>query len=197
MSDDYAVLTHIPLHNGMSCRTPGGLTPLVHASDPAISVMTDFRKVTPITIEPGLSIDTAIRKMKAVGVRLLLVPDRDDNIIGIISASDIQGERAFKLSHDTGLTRAQIRVEMLMVPLAEVMAMDMITVNDARVGHIINSLRKLERHHTLVVEEDQDTGEQVIRGLFSITHISKLLGHDVSDAEYAAHSLAEVQHELG
>jgi len=197
MTDDYAVLSHIPLTPGIPCRTPGGLSPLVHANDPAISVMTDFSKVTPVTIEPEMNIHTAIRKMREAGVRLLLVPDLDDNIIGIITATDIQGERAFKLSQDLGIARTDIRVSMLMMPLDKVMAMDLVTVLDARVGHIINSLRKLERHHTLVVETDRITGRQVIRGLFSISHVSKLMGRDVSQVEFAAHSLAEVQHELG
>jgi CBS domain len=197
MNDEYAVLSHITLHAGMPCQRPGGLMPHVNAGDPAISVMTDFRKVTPVTIEPGLSIDTAIRKMKASGVRLLLVPDRDDRIIGIITASDIQGERPFRLGQELGVARADIRVEMLMVPLDRVMAVDMVTVHDACVGHIIVSLRKLERHHTLVVETDRDSGIQMIRGLFSISHISKMMGHEVAHVEYPAHSLAEVQQELG
>jgi len=130
-------------------------------------------------------------------VRLLLVPDLDDNITGIITASDIQGEQAFKLVKEQGIARAEIRVGMLMTPLDRIVAMDMATVLDACVGHIINSLLGYERRHTLVVEADQLSGTRVIRGLFSISHISKLMGHDVSRPEFAAHTLAEVQHELG
>jgi hypothetical protein len=33
--------------------------------------------------------------------------------------------------------------------------------------------------------------------MFSTTQVSKLLGHDITDPEYAAHTLAEVQRELG
>jgi CBS domain-containing protein len=159
--------------------------------------MTDFSKVTPVTIEPGLSIDMALRKMKETGVRLLLVPDRDDNIAGIITAYDIQGERPLRPGEGKGIAHADIRVQMLMTPLDEVMAMDMLTVRDARVGHIITTLRKNESKYTLVIETDRISGAQVIRGLISISYISKLMGHDVMDVEFAAHSLAEVQHTLG
>ena len=197
MAEEYAALSHIPLRRGMPCVTPAGLTPLVRASDPAIKVMTDFRKVTPVTIEPGVGIIAAISKMKAVGVRLLLVPDQDDQIIGIITATDIQGERAFKLSQEAGIPRTDIKVEMLMLPLDQVMAMDMVTVSGACVGHIIASLHRLERRHTLVVETDPVTDRRLIRGLFSISNISKLMGQDIARPEYATHSLAEVQHELG
>ncbi len=196
MTDDYAVLTRVALGAGIPCRTPDGLT-LVHADDPAISVITDFTRVTPVTIEPGLSIDLAMRKMKEAGVRLLLVTDREDNIAGIVSAWDIQGEQPLRLSQDKGIAHADIRVQMLMTPLDKVMAMDMITVRDARVGNIINSLRNNECKYALVIETDRISGAQVIRGLFSISYISKLMGHDVMDVEFAAHSLAEVQHKLG
>jgi len=197
MTNDYAVLSHTRLRTGMPCHTPDGLTPLVHAGDPAISVFTDFRQVTPVTIEPGMSIEAAMSKMKAAGVRLLLVPDHEDNIIGLISSTDIQGERPLKLSQDLGIPHHGIQVRMLMTPLDKVIAMDMVTVLDARVGHIISTLRKHERQHILAVETDRVSGEHVIRGLFSISNISKLIGQDVSDPEYAAHSLAEVSHELG
>jgi len=197
MSDRYAVLSHVPLHAGMPCQTPDGLAPRVHDNAPAISVMTDFRKVTPVTIEPDLNIDAALRKMKEAGVRLLLVPDRDDHIIGIISASDIQGERPVQLGQELGIERADIKVHMLMAPLDRVMGMDLTTVLDACVGHIIAYLGSYERHHTLVVETDHDSGVQTIRGLFSISQISKMMGADVTQVEYPAHSLAEVQQELG
>jgi hypothetical protein len=37
----------------------------------------------------------------------------------------------------------------------------------------------------------------MIRGLFSTSQISRLVGQDITDPECAAHSLAEVFHELG
>jgi CBS domain containing-hemolysin-like protein len=197
MTDLYAALSHTRLHAGMRCHTPNGLAPLVHASDPAIRVMTDFRMTTPLTIEPGINIDTAMDKMKSAGVRLLLVPDREDRIIGIITAADIQGERPVKLSGDLRVPHKRIHVEMLMTPLDQVTAMDMITVRNARVGHIINTLRKLERRYMLVFEHDRLDGSRVIRGLFSASHISRLTGRDFSEPEHVAHSLAEVSHELG
>jgi CBS domain-containing protein len=197
MTNDFAVLSRITPRVGIPCRTPNGLTPLVYAEDPAISVMTDFSEVTPVTIEPGLGIDLALRKMKQAGVRLLLVTDRKDNIAGIITSYDIQGDWPLRLAQEQGIAHADMRVRMLMTPLDEVMAMDIITVRGACVGHIIRTLRDNESSYTLVIEIDRDSGEQLIRGLFSIAYISKLMGYDVMDAEFAAHSVAEVQRQLG
>ena len=197
MNDDYAVLSRLTPRVGIPCLAPDGLAPLVHAGDPAIGAMTDFSKVTPVTIEPGLGINLALRKMKQAGVRLLLVTDTKDNITGIITSYDIQGDMPLTLAREQGIAHADILVQMLMTPLDEVMAMDIITVRGARVGHIINTLRANESRYTLVIEADRASGAQEIIGLFSIAHISKLMGYDVMDAEFAAHSLAEVQQQLG
>ncbi|MFV1973093.1 MAG: CBS domain-containing protein [Thiohalobacterales bacterium] len=197
MIEGYSVLSHIPLKAGTPCHTPAGLTPLVHVDEPAARVMTDFRQVTPVTIEPGSRITTALDKMKMTGVRLLFVPDRDDHIIGIITAKDIQGERPVRLAQESGVLYGDISVEMIMTPLEEIIAVDLKSVEAARVGHIVNTLRSLERQHTLVVEVDRSTDQHLIRGMFSTTQISKLLGQDITDPEYAVHSFAEVQRELG
>lgn len=197
MTEQYAALSHTRLRRGIRCHTPHGLAPLVHASDPAIRVMLDFRLVTPLTIEPGMAIDAALDKMKAAGVRLLLVPDRDDNITGIITACDIQGERPVRMSEDLRIPRHHISVEMLMTPLDEVTAMDMITVRNARVGHIVHTLRDRECQHMLVVETDRTDSRQTLRGVFCLAEIGKLLGQDIGTSDHLAHSLAEVSHELG
>ncbi|MEZ5541639.1 MAG: CBS domain-containing protein [Pseudomonadota bacterium] len=197
MTEHYAALSHTRLRPGIPCHTPHGLTPLVHASDPAIRVMTDFRLVTPLTIEPGMTIDAALDKMKAAGVRLLLIPDRDDNIVGIITACDIQGEQPVRMSEELRLPRHSISVEMLMKPLDKVTAMDMITVRNARVGHIVHTLRDQECQHMLVVETGRTDHSQTLRGMFCLAEIGKLMGHEVGTPEHAAHSLAEVSHELG
>ncbi|UCC55522.1 MAG: CBS domain-containing protein [Gammaproteobacteria bacterium] len=197
MIEGYAVLPHVPLKPGIPCITPNGLRPLVHVHDTATRVMTDFRQITPVIVEPRSKITSALDKMKEKGVRLLLVTGRDDHIIGIITATDIQNESPIRLAQESGILYGDIRVEMIMTPLEEVGAIDMRSVSDACVGHIVNTLRSLERHHALVVEVDRKTGQQAIRGLFSTTHISKLLGQDITDPEYAAHSFAEVHRELG
>ena len=193
----YAVLAPVSLHSGTPCFTPSGWVPMAYIDDPAISVMTDFKEVVPVTIEPHFRIDTALRKMKVAGVRLLLVPDVDDNIIGIITAADILGDLSLKKGQELEMPHRDLHVDMIMTPLERMLAVDMVTVRDARVGHIISTLRNHERQHMLVVEIDRMTHQHMIRGLFSTSHISKLVSHDITDPEYAAHTLADVYHELG
>jgi CBS domain-containing protein len=193
----YAVLMPVTLSGGTPCETPSGWVPLAYIDDPAISVMTDFKSVVPVTIEPHFRIDAALQKMKVAGVRLLLVPDVEDNVVGVITAADIQGDLPLKKARELEVSHHDLHVEMIMTPLDRMLAVDMTTVRDARVGHIISTLRKYERQHMLVVEIDTMTRQHMIRGMFSTSRISRLVGQDITDPEYAAHSLAEVYHELG
>ena len=55
----------------------------------------------------------------------------------------------------------------------------MFAVRDARIGHIIGTLRKHERQHPLGVELRRDVPANIsIRGLFSTSQISKLFFKD-------------------
>ena len=156
--------------------------------------MTDFNFVHPVTISPDASIDVALQKMKTAGVRLLLVTNEADEIIGIVTARDIMGEKPIKIVEQTRTQRSQIRVSTVMTPQQHIDVLNMISVRNAEVGHIIETLRQLERQHILVVQVGSDGAQRVV-GMFSTSRISKLLGVDVTEEVPPAHSLAEmVQH---
>ena len=55
--------------------------------------MTDFESTTAIIILPGDTVDEAHRRMIQRGVRLLLVVDEDRSVLGVITATDILGEK--------------------------------------------------------------------------------------------------------
>ena len=195
MAKKHAPLFHITLRGSVPCHTPAGREPLVQEDDPASTVMTDFRQVVPVTIEPYYTIDRARKKMKVAGVRLLLVPEEDDKIIGLITATDILGERPVKLIEETRISRENIRVDMIMTPVEQIEALRMMTVRHASVGQIVDTMQALRRQHLLVVESGQGSERLKIRGLFSASQISRLLGRDITDPEYAAESLAEINRE--
>lgn len=113
-------------------------------------------------------------------------------------ATDILGDLPLKKAHELGISHHDLHINMIMTPLDEVLAVDMVTVRDARVGHIISTLRKHGRQHMLVVKIDLMTRQHRIRGLYSTSQISKLVSHDITDPGYAAHTLAAgVYHEPG
>ncbi|MDH3637536.1 MAG: CBS domain-containing protein [Gammaproteobacteria bacterium] len=181
----------LPLAPRTSFSHPQDPPELVHLDSPALDVMTDFELVRPITITPDTTISRALERMKKAGVRLLLVTDERDEIIGMITAYDIQGEKPIKYAEEYRVENSALTVRMIMTPLDQIQVLNMLSVRDSQVGHIIETLRELEQQHVLAVEID-DVGQQRVRGLFSASQISKYLGRDIFEAEHVAHSLAEM-----
>ena len=196
MEREITSIPRVMLASGIACQSPDPVTAFVHENDPAVAVMTDFRIVNPITIEPMVSIDVALNKMKTVGVRLLLVTDAQDHIAGVITSYDVQGEKPIKYAEEHGISHDRINVAMLMAPLERIPAFDYDFVQQSLVRHVVATFAGLERPHALVIEFDKTSGRPSIRGMFSSTQISKLLGRGVYAPLHAGHSLADIQHEI-
>jgi signal-transduction protein with cAMP-binding, CBS, and nucleotidyltransferase domain len=190
-------ITTIPLvsvKSRITCDTPNHEDIIITENDPAITVMTDFTETTPVIIEADANLNAALQKMKAQSIRLLLVSGEQNHIIGVITAYDIQSEKPVQYGADNKIAVSEIQTAMLMTPLEQTPAFDFAFVKQALVRHVIHTMKELERPHTLVIET-QD--EQRIRGVFSTSRISKLLGRAVYQPLHAAHSLADIQQEIG
>ena len=191
MKHEYAVLPHVPLMPGSTTVRPDRARHLP-LDAPATEVMTDFRDRWAVTVEPGESIDDALERMKKNGVRMLLVVGEREEVVGLVTATDIQGERPVQLVREGGLTRAGITVAHIMVPQSAIEVFTYASVANARVGHVVATLHALERQHGLVVEVDDASGAHAVRGVFSTTEIGKRIGRAVSEVMSGAHSLAEL-----
>ena len=119
--------------------------------------------------------DKANAKMIHYGVRMLLVLDDADKVVGLITATDILGEKPIRFLENMGGTHADILVRDVMTPQRELEVLKMQDVMNAKVGHIAATLKQAGRQHAIVVEESDDGG-QAIRGLFSATQIARQLG---------------------
>lgn len=196
MDREITTLPLVTVNSGISTYSPDPDSAFVKENDPAERVMTDFKKVVPITVEPIVGIDLALNKMKTAGVRLLFVTDEQDHIAGVITSYDIQGEKPVKYSQEHGISHHLILVEMIMVPLEQIPAFDYDFVQQSLVRHVITTIQELERPYALVVEIDSHNGRQTIRGLFSSSQISKLVGKHIYKPLHVANSLAGIQQEL-
>ncbi len=180
-----------------------GIT-LVHLDSPATTVMTDFAFVTPVTTTPQTPIDTALKKMKMAGVRLLFVVNDIEEIIGLITATDILGQRPIKVTQQTRLQRSKITVASIMTPQSDIQVLDAARVNMAMVGDIVATLHAIGRQHALVAQMDFASRTHNVIGMFSTSHISKLLCADMvqnPSPDYSlaapAYSLAEIVEKMG
>lgn len=194
MSKQYYAIPTIQLKTDSVCEYPPGLPEVVHLDDPALDVMTDFKKYKPYTITLEGTIDEALIEMKACGVRSLLVTDKERHLLGLISSEDLLGEKPVKVMKERSITRADLQVNMLMTQQSYLEVMDFAKLGHAKIGDIVETLLKLQQHYVLVVEEHGE--KQCIRGLFSASQISRQLGKDVLHGLAEAHSRAEMEHDL-
>ena len=163
----------------------------VTMDSPAMSVMTDLRRVAAATIAPTESMDAAHAYMVQRGVRMLLAVDAQQQLAGLVTATDLLGEKPVELVHDRRMKQSEITVADIMTPADRLEAFDFASLKSARVGHVVASLQAARRHHALVVEADAQGGREV-RGIFSLTQIARQLGQPLSLPEQAA-SFAELE----
>ncbi|HET8611106.1 MAG TPA: CBS domain-containing protein [Burkholderiales bacterium] len=176
MLGDFAPLSSSLLQPGTSYHYPTQeMRERIGLADPALDVMTDLRRVTAIIIQPNETIDEARKRMIECGVRLLLVLDTQRKVVGLITATDILGEKPTLVVSERGCRRQDVLVGDIMTPQARLEVLDIRDVQHACVGHIVATLQKTGRQHAMVVEVGGD-GRQIVRGLFSATQIARQLG---------------------
>lgn len=167
----------------------------VELGDPAVRVMTDLKQVTAVTIGPEKTMDAARERMIKHGVRLLLVIDDEETVLGLATATDIQGEKPLQFIRKSGARREDILVRNIMTPQEKLEVLCMKDVAPAKVGHVVATLQKCGRQHALVVDTEGSGQKQRVRGIFSATHVSRLLGTEIQTVEIAQ-TFAEIQAQL-
>jgi len=178
---------------GVAVQPPGAYAPKpVRADSPAIEAMTDFRQVAAATTRATATVAHANELMIARGVRLLLVVDADRVVEGLITARDTMGEKPINLMRERGVVHGELTVADLMIPRADIDVIDIGVVLRAEVGHVIATLKEAGRQHALVVDRDQVTREEIVRGVYSATQIGRQLGVPLLAFELAR-TFAEIE----
>lgn len=164
----------------------------VNADSPAIEAMTDFTRVSVVTINPEATLATANASMIARGVRLLLVRGRDEELLGLITARDIHGERPLQVAQSRGTKANDLLVSDIMVPAGSIEIVYFRDAINLRVADVLDAMKAQGRQHVLVEDNDPSTGEARVRGIFSATQIGRLLGIPVQGFEVAS-TFAEIE----
>jgi CBS domain-containing protein len=192
---NYVPLDSVSLDSSVTYAQPSHLKlQPVSLDDPATKSMTDFRVATAVVILPGDTVAEAHRRMILRGVRLLLVVDQDRRVVGIVTATDILGEKPLQVVVHRGIQREELLVRDIMTPQQQLEALRYEDVRAAKVGHIVSTLRHAGRQHTLVLERGED-GRHFVRGLFSITQIARQLGVNIQTAQVAG-TFSEIEAQL-
>lgn len=155
-----------------------GLPEMIWLDNSALDAMTDLKRVRAVTVAPATPIDTALQKMIHTEVRLLLVTEVNDIILGLITARDIMEEKPVNYAAKARVSHDAILVEHIMTPADQIQVLQMADVMRASVGDIVLTLQDANRQHALVVEP-RENGAEIVRGIFSTTQIGKQLGADI------------------
>ena len=162
-------------------------------NQPALDVMTDLLLTTAVTISPDAGIESAEDRMRRRGVRLLFVLDSDSALAGLITASDLLGEKPLQYIERHGGKHRDIRVHDIMTPRERLEALKLADVQAAHIGNIVATLQRCGRQHALVVATIE--GREMVRGLFSASRIARQLGMEIVPAPIAQ-TFAEIEQEL-
>ena len=177
---EYSALKMTPLPAGARVAEPSP-PERVSLDDPAFSVMTDLRTVRAATTTPGELMSRAHAQMIQRGVRLLFVLDREGGVVGVITATDLLGEKPMRFMQSHGVTHSEIQVSDIMTPASMLEAIPFQDVAQMRVGHVVATHKAVHRQHLMVAE---DNGRRV-RGLFSMSQVARQLGLELQTMEVA------------
>ncbi|HEX2541205.1 MAG TPA: hypothetical protein VHM00_08990 [Caldimonas sp.] len=167
----------------------------VSVESPALDVMTDLTKVKAATTHPATTLRQAEQTMIYQGVRMLFVVTDMPSIEGLITATDLRGDKQMQVVHERNLRFDELCVADVMTELAALDAIDLERLKDACVGNAIATLKKLGRNHLLVLEHATARTPRRIRGVISRSQIERQLGRAI-DVTPIAQSFAEIERAL-
>jgi CBS domain-containing protein len=200
MTGDYLPLRHSMAKAGdqYTLPLPNAATP-VRLDSPALHVMTDLRKVGAVTIDGDASIDTANRTMIEQRVRALFVVGEARQVLGIITATDVLGERPIQFAQARGIRHHDVVVRDIMTPAERLEVLNLRDVEGARVGDMIATLKVAGRQHALAVETiaDKTAVRKAVCGIFSLTQLARQLGIPQHQMHDIARTFAEIEAVIG
>jgi signal-transduction protein with cAMP-binding, CBS, and nucleotidyltransferase domain len=191
--EQFSALTEINLKGvAVYAQAPKTGTNNVNLNSAAIEIMTDFHHTPAITIDSDVNIDDANAKMISFGIRSLIVINSKGQVVGIVTASDILGEKPMRVLQQRGGRHQDITVHDVMTASDQLFFVHYNDLLKAKVGQVLKTLRQSGRQHTLVLEELE--GNEVVRGIVSAAQIARQLG--VAYYNDVARTFAEIENAL-
>ena len=167
----------------------------VTADSPALEVMTDLTLVKAATIGPSTTLRQAEQTMVYQGVRMLFVVSDMPSIEGLITTTDLQGEKQMSLVHERSIHYDDLCVAVVMTGLSMLDAIDHDRMRTATVGDVIATLKRFGRNHLLVVQSSTPLSPRRVRGVISRAQIERQLGETV-EITPIANSFSEIERAL-
>ena len=167
----------------------------VTLDSPALEVMTDLTLVKAGTVSPTTGLRQAEKTMIYLGVRMLFVVSEMPTIEGLITSTDLRGDKQMRVVSERHLRFDELCVADVMNEVSLLDAVDHARIRTARVGHLVATLRHLGRNHLLVVEHFGAQASHRVRGVISRAQIERQLGTTI-EITPIANSFSEIERAL-
>lgn len=142
---------------------------LAHPDDPALSLFTDLHQSACVTASHRDGLDETLHLMMRAGVRMVFVSGVDGELVGMVTAEDLQGERPVQRASANRVQHHELTVADVMVPVHKWDAVAMSEVRSARLGDVAATMHEHGLRYLLVTQ--YKNGRTVLRGLFSASRL--------------------------
>ena len=167
----------------------------VTLASPALAVMTDLTRVKAATTHPRTTLRQAEQAMIYQGVRMLFVVTEMPFIEGLITATDLGGDKQMRVVHERHLHYDELCVADVMTEQGALDAIEYARVQAVVVGNIVATLQRVGRNHLLVVEAATAQTPRRVRGVISRSQVERQLGRPI-DITPIATSFSEIERAL-
>jgi len=158
-----------------SLPIPGFEPWYVRATNPALSVMIDFRTRSSVTVSETSTLDEALEHMKHTGVRCaFVIDDKRKAVVGMLTAYVILGEKPQQHMHFTRLSHDELQVKDIMQKISDWQVVDIRDIEQSTVGDVLEVFNETGVTH-LPVMETTETNVSRLRGLLSFAKVKRLL----------------------
>lgn len=154
---------------------------LIDPDAPANLAMTDFRAAPVVTTRSDTPISAALAHMKQSGARFAFVTGSGGDLVGSVTAYDIQGEKPLQYMNTIGCSEttcawADVQVGNIMEPVAEWRVLEYAQVVRMSVSEMLAMMTQTSLRYLVVVEGGTAPQTRQIRGLFSAARLQALMG---------------------
>jgi CBS domain containing-hemolysin-like protein len=195
MSQDFPLATfRVEPGTSIAQAEPWNTHP-VTLDSPALEVMTDLTLVKAATVHPTTGLRQAEQTMIYLGVRMLFVVSEMPTIEGLITSTDLRGDKQMRVVSERHLRFDELCVADVMTELSLLDAVDHARIRTARVGQLVATLQHVGRNHLLVVEHASELALRRVRGVISRAQIERQLGTTIEITPIAG-SFSEIERAL-
>lgn len=180
----------LPLASLASAPTLPKLQQSATLNDDALSLLTDLRHSSIVMASHQDGLDQTLHVMKRAGVRMVFVTGVHGELMGLVTADDLQGERPVLRALADHVRHEELALEHVMTPVSQWQVVTLPQLAGARVGNIVATLREHGLRYLLVIEEL--AGQTSLRGLFSARRVELAL-QTVIEGSLHSRSFADLE----